>query len=193
MKRLLSIDFDYFLDTDIKTRDNKFPIGNDNPLEKNKKEWDKSYEEYPELYNIGLLENEFTYIKNLVKNLKYKKYLISDSHEDISKFFDELKESKEVEVINIDFHHDFFITGGDKLDCGNWVRFLMDINPNINFTWIRREDSDVNTFFGEFPYKHLTDIKEVKGNFDYIFICFSSAWSPPHLIDRYKELTDIII
>ena len=123
-----------------------------------------------------------------LKNLKCGKVLISDSHRKIKKLFGEIKPNEDLDLVHIDFHHDMYITGGDKLDCGNWLRFLIDIKPNANITWIRREDSDTDSLFGEFPYHHTTDISKVQGEFDFIFICFSSPWTPPHLYNDFLEI-----
>ena len=103
-------------------------------------------------------------------------------------FFDNIKDDEDLELINIDFHHDMYVTGGDTLDCGNWLRFLADIKPNAKITWVRREDSQVESLGGSFPYYHTTDITEVQGEFDYIFLCFSSPWTPPHLMAKFAKM-----
>ena len=103
-----------------------------------------------------------------------------------------LSPDEEVELINVDFHHDMYITGGDNLDCGNWLRFFKDLYPDANITWVRREDSDIESLEGDFPYKHTTDISVVKGDFDLVFLCFSSPWTPPHLKTYFNKMSRCI-
>ena len=186
--RILSIDFDYFVDTDLETRSFYFPDGNDNlPHELNLFIWNNCYSFKEELRSIGVIK-DYDYMCELLKNLKPRKTLIADSHREIEKFFDDVRSSDKVELVHIDFHHDMFVTGGDKLDCGNWLRFFADIKPDAKITWVKREDSSRESMFGEFPYNETTDITEVKGDFDLVFLCLSTPWTPPHLYDKFKEM-----
>ena len=186
--RILSIDFDYFVDTSIETRNMFFPDGNDNlSATLNRFIWDRCYDFCKELKDIGVTK-EYDTMSNFLSTLKNGRLLVADSHKEIEKFFSEIKPDEELEIINIDFHHDMFVTGGNNLDCGNWLRFLVDLKPDAKITWIRREDSDTDSFFGEFPYHHTTDISEVQGEFDLVFLCFSSPWTPPHLYDKFVDM-----
>lgn len=185
--RILSIDFDYFIDTDMETRIMCFPDGNDNLTSTlTKFIWDRIYE-FHNIKDIGVIP-DYDIMCKFLENLKGGKVLFADSHREIEKFFSEIKPDEELEIINIDFHHDMYITGGDKLDCGNWLRFLLDLKPDADVKWVRREDSDVESLSGVFPYYHTTDISEVQGEFDLIFICFSSPWTPPHLFNKYIDM-----
>ena len=188
--RILSIDFDYFVDTDIDTRLFYFPDGNDNLSDYlTSVIWDRCYDFNNSLKDIGVIE-DFNTICDFLSTQTPKKLLVADSHREIEKFFKDIKQDEELELINIDFHHDMFITGGNTLDCGNWLRFLVDLKPDAKITWIRREDSDTDSLLGEFPYHDSTDISEVQGNFDLIFICFSSPWTPPHLHKKFEEMIE---
>lgn len=190
--RILSIDFDYFVDADIITRYMYFPDGNDNlPLEMNRLIWDNCYNFRKELKDIGVID-DYNTMCNFLSTLKTGRFLYADSHRQIERFFSEIRPDEELELINIDFHHDMFVTGGSKLDCGNWLRFLVDLKPDAKITWVRREDSDTSSFFGEFPYHHTTDISEVQGEFDLVFLCFSSPWSPPHLYDKFMKMVETV-
>ena len=190
--RILSIDFDYFVDTSIETRNMFFPDGNDNlSVTLNRFIWDRCYDFCKELKDIGVTK-EFNTICNFLSTQTPKKLLVADSHREIEKFFKDIKQDEELELTNIDFHHDMFVTGGNKLDCGNWLRFFADIKPDAKITWVRREDSDTDSFFGEFPYHHTTDISEIQGEFDLVFICFSSPWTPPHLYEKFLEMVSCI-
>ena len=190
--RILSIDFDYFVDTDMDTGLIYFPDGNDNlPVKMNRYIWNRRYDFKEELKNIGVIKDYDT-ICNFLSTQTPKKVLVADSHREMEKLFSDINPDEDLELINIDFHHDMFVTGGDKLDCGNWLRFLIDLKPDTKITWVRREDSDTDSLFGEFPYHHTTDISEVQGEFDLIFICFSSPWTPPHLYNKFEEMVKTI-
>ena len=186
--RILSIDFDYFIDATIEDRELYFPDGHDNlSPQMTKFLWDRCYSYYEDLKNIGVIEDFYTMCEFLSKMVGGK-VLLADSHKEIRYLFDSIQEEEDFEVINIDFHHDMYVTGGDTLDCGNWLRFLVDLKPDAKITWVRREDSQVESLSGTFPYYHTTDITEVQGEFDYIFLCFSSPWTPPHLMTKFTEM-----
>lgn len=191
--RILSIDFDYFIDTDMETRMTCFPDGHDD-LSSRMTDilWDSRYKFHENLKDIGLIE-DYNKMCSFLKKLKSGRVLFADSHKDIQHFFQAINHKEDLELINIDFHHDMYITGGDTLDCGNWLRFLIDLKPDTKVTWVRREDSDVESLSGTFPYYHTTDISEVKGEFDLIFICFSSPWTPPHLFQKYLVMCSNLV
>lgn len=157
-KRVLSIDFDYFLDTDLSTRNEKFPDGIDEiPLEELDKQWGHFYNTYPEIKDIGVTDKFYTVCRAL-KRMTRGVVVISNSHKDIwDNVFNLISPEDEIEVTNIDFHHDNYISGGNKVDCANWVRHLMNERPNTELTWIRRSDSEVSSLTGEFPYNHIED------------------------------------
>lgn len=186
-RRILSIDFDYFIDTDVDTRNDKFPDGMDvKPKDRLERDWKEFIHEYKEIKRIGVIDNYKTCCDFLCM-LQSGKVLISDTHKDIAKLFPLINPKSDLEVINIDFHHDNYISSINKVDCANWVRHLMYAFPNTEFTWIRREDSELNSLLGNFPYFHTRDFV-LEGEFDYIFICFSPEWTPPHLRAQYKNL-----
>lgn len=186
-RRILSIDFDYFIDTDIDTRNDLFPDGVDEkPKDELNKEWSEMYKHSAELVDIGVIDT-FETCCNILKNLRFGKVIVADSHKEIASIFPHLNPKDNLEVINIDFHHDNYISGGNNVDCANWVRHLMNKFPQTDFSWYRRFDSELISLEGVFPYKSTTDFV-IEGEFDYIFICFSPEWTPPHLYPKFKEL-----
>lgn len=186
-RRILSIDFDYFIDTDIDTRNDLFPDGVDEkPKDELNNEWSEMYKNSAEIVDIGVIDT-FETCCNILKNLRFGKVIIADSHKEIASIFPHLNPKDDLEVINIDFHHDNYISGGLTVDCANWVRHLMDRFPHTEFTWYRRFDSEMISLEGVFPYCSTTDFV-IEGEFDYIFICFSPEWTPPHLYPKFKEL-----
>lgn len=186
--RILSIDFDYFVDATMEERVMCFPDGNDNLSEQMTQYlWERRYSFHDNLKDIGVIK-DYDKMCEFFKDLNYGRVLFADSHREIQHLFSEIKSDEELELINVDFHHDMYITGGDNLDCGNWLRFLLDLKPNTKVTWVRREDSDLDSLSGEFPHYHTTDITEVQGDFDLVFVCFSSPWTPPHLFNDFLKM-----
>jgi len=186
--RILSIDFDYFIDTDMNTRVMCFPDGHDNfSPALTQFIWNSRYDFHDNIRDLGVIAN-YDKMCDFLKSRQAGKILIADSHREIAQFFDNVKPDEDLEIINIDFHHDMYITGGNTLDCGNWLRFLADLKPDADIKWVMREDSDTEALTGEFPYTTTTDIDEVQGEFDLIFICFSSPWTPPHLKPQFDEM-----
>ena len=190
--RILSIDFDYFINTDIDTRNNKFPDGVDEkPISTLEKEWKYMYDTYPEIKEIGVIDSFYSCLL-LLESLKEGKVIVSDSHKEISKLFQLIDLKEELEVIHIDFHHDNYVSGGNTIDCANWVRHLKDLKPDTDIKWYRREDSETVSLMGEYPYNSYTDLK-IKGEFDYIFLCFSPEWTPPHLRPYFNSYIKALI
>ena len=188
--RILSIDFDYFIRTGIETRNNKFPDGCDEvPFNKLKSMWESFYESYPEIKEIDVI-NEYYICHKKLFNLKKGKVLIADSHKQIARLFP-LIGDEHLEVIHIDFHHDNYISGGSKIDCANWVRHLKEMKPDTDITWIRRYDSETASLEGEYPYGSTLDF-DFEGEFDYIFLCFSPEWTPPHLRHLFYMLCNTV-
>lgn len=183
--RLLSIDFDYFLDTDVFVRNNHFPDGTD-LKEDCDREWERCYTLYPGIRDIGVTEPEYSRITDIIREHKGL-FFHADSHREIVGLFDLLEPGSE--VINIDFHHDNYISGGNTPDCANWVRFLKDRYPDCRIRWIKRSDSETASLTGDFPYE-MSDECRIEGSFDIIFLCFSPEWSPPHLRPAYEVMAE---
>lgn len=197
MVGILSVDFDYFIDCSSEERDLYFPSGNDEvPKDELDLIWKERYERYPNLIDLGVI-NDYYVFKNylLLSNVPNWNIYVSDSHKYIKKVIDKIPKKLPLMIVNIDFHHDYYhyYRGNDKLNCGNWLRRVVEERPNIKVIWIRREDSQTISLEGEFPFEHTTDIKIIfKEDFDYIFICRSPEWSPPHLRGRFNELVSSV-
>ena len=194
MVGILSIDFDYFLDVSSEERDIFFPQGSDEiPKEQKTAMWKDRYKRYPELKEIGVI-NEYYLLKNYLMTLNLHKYNFykSDTHKDIRKLIHKIPRDLQLYIVNIDFHHDYYhyYRGEDNYNCGNWLRRLVEERPDTKVKWVRREDSQLCSLEGMFPFEHTTDIESIfNEKFDYVFICKSPEWSPPHLNDKHEELT----
>lgn len=193
--KILSIDFDYFIDTDIKTRNDKFPNGLDEaPEEFCKQMWNDAYENFPEIKTIGVHKHYYA-VCHYLRHPKYKlgkNVFIADSHKEIKNLIDTIPMNTPINMINIDFHHDYYhyFSGGNEYNCGNWARKLQEERPNARYLWIRRKDSDTRTIVGEVPCRHNTKLVSTLSYFDadYVFICNSPEWTPPHLLKHYLDM-----
>lgn len=190
---ILSIDFDYFIDVSAEERDLYFPKGSDEiPKEKLKIIWEERYSQHPRLRKIGVIQ-DYYFVQEFLTSLNIPKdrFYMADSHKSIRNLIAKIPHNLPLKIVNIDFHHDYyhFYSGGDAYNCGNWLRRLVEERPTTKVKWIRRKDSQIYSLEGEFPFEHVTDIRSLlKDKFDYLFICRSPEWSPPHLSGKYEEL-----
>ena len=199
---VLSIDWDYFIGCDCLTRLMKFPDGGNENLSPwlQTLVWNTRYNDLylhtkgaESLSSIPVFDPAYKDMCKFLRSSRRIRTYAAESHSMIYPLVEDLfNKYDEVEVWNLDFHHDMFVTGGNSLDCGNWLRFFADLKPDANITWVRREDSDTDSLFGEFPYHHTTHISEIQGEFDLVFLCFSSPWTPPHLYDKFVEMVNCV-
>lgn len=198
MVKVLSIDFDYFIDATSKDRDTYFPRGSDEtPRDKLRFMWKERYLRYPRLREVGLIDDYYK-LKMFLNlfDVSKDKFYKSDSHKDIKKVLVSIPWNEKIQLVNIDFHHDYyhFYTGDNPLNCGNWLRRLMEKRPDTKVLWIRREDSQTTCLEGEFPFNHTTEIESIFNmEFDYVFMCRSPEWSPPHLSKYFEELASALV
>ena len=168
VKKILSIDFDCFIDVPIKVRDTIFPDGEDDiPAPKLLELWNECYAEHPDMYDIGLLEENIRILTDKLNNSKFKAMYYADSHKKIWEIISSIPKEEEVFITNIDFHHDNYISGGNSVDCANWVRHLMN-RPKSYIEWIAREDSAISSLTGDFPYDISFNIEDVEEEYDYV-------------------------
>lgn len=209
MKRFLSIDYDYFIDASAEERSSLFPDGGNENLPATIRDyiWDSHYSD-SRLKEIGVIK-EFKDIKKMCRDL-YCQAMITDSHKHLFDFImQNTFEDEEFEVYNIDFHHDLYDyrTGSDRVNCGNWATILREERPNMTFLWVKRDDSDVAALgietVTEFPKVEIITFEELQSRygggafitnfFDFLFLCRSAMWSPPHLDKHFVKLVKTIL
>lgn len=177
--RVLSIDFDYYLDTTLEVRDEEFPPGGDNiPPQELKAEWQQSYQEYPQLRRLGLRHLPYAYHCHVLHAIHRGKAYVADSHGEIVELLKQIPRAETLELTHIDFHHDNYVSAGSKVDCANWVHHLqLHRDPeNTHVTWIRRLDSEMASLYGPFPYPNTTDY-HISSLYDYVFLCMITYFS----------------
>ncbi len=196
---ILSIDFDYFIDTDSRTRDAMFPYAEDADPQIVKKLWEKAYQQYPQLQSIGTIPAYDTFCEALPSLQKPGAIShTADSHKEIYPFIlshCSPETEKTFRLFHIDFHHDNYCMYGNTLTCANWLRHLARHFPcsTQNVIWIRRTDSETQSLEGDFPYAASTSLACVfQEQFDLIFLCLSPEWTPPHLLPQYKKMAALL-
>jgi len=199
--RVLSLDWDYFIDATADERGALFPDGgNENmPYGIQNIIWNSHYMSHnnPELIqlkNIGIKQGELTALYRLLKHNVvdgFTDVVIADSHRHaynaITEMADTLQPSV-IELYNVDFHHDCYFSHAEDrpVDCGNWVYKLIEkYGDDLIVGWIRQPDSDPWKD-GELWEMKLTDLSDRL--FDLVVLCRSGMWSPPHLDQHFISL-----
>lgn len=198
MVSILSIDFDYFIAATAQERELYFPPGADEIAgDKLQSMWEERYRLFPQLRGIGVTAQFFA-MKNFLalSRVGRDRLFTSDTHKSIKRLIDAVPKRQPVSIVNIDFHHDYyhFFRGGNYLNCGNWLRRVLEERPETRVKWIRREDSQIHSLEGEVPFEHTTELQSIFHRYyDLVFICRSPEWSPPHLSSRYQELVSSVL
>lgn len=201
---VLSIDWDYFIDATMAQRMELFPDGGNENLGMSLQNsiWSSRYMS-GELVKIGIDKKALNFLKSVLSLTSPDcPMMVVDSHRHAYEFIVQSMEEdcvKHLNLVNVDFHHDVYDIGDHgrceftdlDIDCGNWMRFLMnDYDSSADtFSWVNRTDSDscsipdwCNDRLRVIP---LRDIK--KYEWDAIFICRSGMWSPPHLDKEFNK------
>lgn len=194
--KILSIDFDYFQNVtkDILAWD--YPDGIDLGTCLSQIVWMTRYcDGSPSKERLESVTINQKLLKNVVGVLNQQNQdipiAIYQSHVEAYDFICDLMEGNfedELDLINIDFHHD--ITNSTEiLDCGNWISYIKMAYPKMNIKWLGRETSC--ECYGlnpkDFPIEVTLDAIQNQ-KFDAVFICRSDSWLPPHLDIYFHEL-----
>lgn len=214
---VLSIDFDFFQITTPEIICNCYPdTAMELPDKITKRLW-KEYYRIPmykdKLLTVTANEEKLKEIKDILQN----SYISSNgialkpiakickSHKEIYDFITKhynTKINSNITVTNIDMHPDVD-NGNDRLDCGNWIKFIIKKYPNTKIQWIANPIS-TKTYVNEELTTPLED-EIIKGSivnnfatikkqkFDLVFLCRSDIWLPPHLDKEFVKLARYIL
>lgn len=200
MKRFLSVDWDFFIDATDEQRLMMFPDGGNENLPTSIRDyiWDTHYR-HPELKDMKVT-SDYRYLLNICKTFKGEA-VVTDSHRWAFNFImDNTEPDEKFEVWNIDFHHDLynFTTRGDEVNCGNWATMLLKYRPNIKYRWVGCETSDASRgeYVSEAFMLTMDEFRmlfhNVPDDFQYLFMCRSAVWSPPHLDKKFVRAVKAI-
>lgn len=203
--RVLSIDFDFFQDTDAYTMVSNYPDGIDANTFLSTLIWTSHYAKRPKqndslLDDVTINEHLFNQIVRVIRNQQDHSVpvLACNSHVNIyheleSILSESIGDGEGICIDHIDFHHDFE-NGNETVDCGNWVSKILELFPNAQVRWFARElGIDIYKIEPEklTPFAfNLDAILDIQ--YDYIFLCRSDNWLPPHLDKWFDDLLEEI-
>ena len=201
MKRFLSVDWDFFVDANSTQRILMFPDGGNENLPDSLRNyiWDSRYAN-PELEKIKVT-SDYKYLLNICKTFRGEA-IVADSHKWMYDFVIKNTEyNEEFEVYNIDFHHDLynFQTRFEEVNCGNWATLLRRDRPKMKYKWVKCDTSDVIAGGKKVDAEMMTMTVfrllfhgGIAEEFDYLFMCRSAMWSPPHLDPKFVRAVKAI-
>lgn len=207
-KIFISLDWDYMFSVPTSVRDRFFP---------NENNWDKSVEDKEIIWNY-LLSNALTR-KVCNKHVKFRHEVFS-SFTRMLNFIDfkavdiveehdylyycvlnSMQDCDEVTILNLDFHHDYYLFDGKSVRPNNWLSALDSVfdvtDIKFNKVWIGSKYSEYRTLLGDvkdfgIQTEFTDELKEKILNSEdevefHLFICRSRLWSPP-MYNYYFEL-----
>jgi hypothetical protein len=202
MESVLSIDFDYFQDITDSETFSSYPDGIDLPTEISSLVWASKYatkRDKEKIMSVNILQNELDILKEILLSQNSEtKIMVRNSHLDIYYWIHKLiSTDQKFSLRNIDMHHDLF-NGNRFVDCGNWVEHIFDDygRNNVNFKWISNPISLDMYGFKQNELKGLsinTSLRDIcSEKYDYIFMCRSDNWFPPHLDEHFWDIIKIM-
>lgn len=185
MYKILSIDWDYFIDATIEERIRLFPDGNDYNSVLESVIWQTHYHT-DDVKNIGINKKSYSFFSSLVMQQYFKAACLCNQHRQCYNFVTQilgLNKNAEIEIVNVDFHHDVYDSALGNVNSGNWLYYLMQEYKHMRVKWVKCKTSDR----GNAKVK-LTTCAEttLKPDFDALFVCRSGLYAPPHL-DKYLQ------
>jgi len=199
--RILSIDMDFFQDVDAVTMTECYPDGHDFSGSLATLIWSFHYSdpyERDKLLGVKCPEIMLSKLKGILQNQDSDvPVVIAQSHLDIYTFIHSESAShncENIDITNIDMHHDMFTDNLDVVDCGNWIHAIRD-EFSSTITWISNpiSKSIMDCESAECIQVIENDFESILNKqFDAIFLCRSDIWYPPHLDSKFDELVSVI-
>lgn len=194
--RILSIDFDYFQTVSEETVKYNYPDGHDLPPVVSASCWSGHYgdKDYP-VEDVTINQTELSLLKDLLKDQKrVKEVMITLSHVSVYDFIASvMKEGEVLKLTNLDMHHDMF-NNNKEVDCGNWVSHITEQYPT-ELKWVVNPISESLYGLNDNRFKPLLlhSVADLKSSqYDYVFLCRSDQWLPPHLDKDFTDLSRFI-
>jgi len=184
LKRFLSVDFDYFPACSARQRGALIPrCGEEDDDARVLAAWHEAYALHPdELPAIGVIP---AYYRFLGLFADYRgEAAAAESHAQLVPYILEHTKSGEVfELRNVDFHHDRYClrAPGSRYSCANWAAEIELDRPGMRYLWTAREDSETALLGGGCVQPVADGFSVLTQAYDFIFLCRSGIWSPPHL------------
>ena len=199
MKRtLISIDLDYFFSCDEYARYIHHNLSSEDSW-KSIYAIEHLFESKLEI-DDRLVDNIIDILKgcNINDNVKIETF---DEHDMMLTFLEECKEEK-LNVINIDFHHDFSYNGDDsELNIENWVKLGFKKGIINNYVWLCRAMSEPVNFFPTVSLKTINPVFDKERAVDemkdidvcYIMFSISKHFTPSKYHEKILETINKIL
>jgi hypothetical protein len=190
--RVLSVDWDYFIDADAELRGRTFPDGGVYVNDIEEFIWSQYYAN--DKTKVDLTRITSANVNDLTRWLTrfgscIKLACVCNAHEYCYNFVkNHLGANEPLELINVDFHHDIYQNSLSKLNSGNWLYFLMQERPDGKYGWVSRKTSQLSENGSLVKIKRVNLQAALSVPYDYFFLCKSGLWSPPHLDVEFAEL-----
>jgi hypothetical protein len=190
---VLSIDFDIIMGPSIEYYNHMVP----------NRTWKDIDKENPMLINPKADLAHYTYLLCLLNKVVNENIPIYVAYNH-KKILDFLKNDTNINLINIDHHHDFSYNPEgiiEQPNCANWVRILFENQQLNSCLWAKNSNSQLpldiviekfkecNYAFEDF---NLLKDKILNIHFDKIFICLSPEWVPPYYYTLFYGLLDLL-
>lgn len=189
MNKLLTIDWDYFIDVSLKDRTDTFPPVTNGELSycPDNSLWDNVS------CKMKLFRRDFERLLSSIYLCgTFNRAFVSENHGEVYNVFKECGGFSE--IVNIDFHHDLYI-GSSRLCCDNWCTLLKK-DYDFNYYWVKRPDSVTTTFGEEVDALYISFNSVLRlietGYFDTIHLCRSDLYSPPAFDKEFEKLKNLI-
>ena len=199
--KILSIDFDIIMYPCIRLY-NAEVGGDDNPtLAWERIEYTRDIAQHLN-YDAKILNNILTLMMKNAQNGAI--FVPIQEHQEIVTYLEKtvgIEKNKDLQVTNIDFHHDIIYHDGDIVNtkyfgqstCANWAGYLLMNDYANSVNWIKAPNSEVLSpmlanlvDMTKITISPSHSIAELPYDYDYIFFCLSPQWVPykfHHLYD----------
>ena len=201
MKRLLSVDWDFFPEVTQETLTG-YPGGRELSTEESITAWRACYARDSSLTCVRINTGELQALRDVLGGQDRSIPVVAaQSHVGAyGLVLDCLADGELAEIVNLDFHHDL-ANENPGLDCGNWVgRLILSGRTSGKLlSWVHNPASF--PMYGirtkakdEFSATmHMIDggtsMRALAGQqFDMVFLARSDAWTPPHLDGEFAAL-----
>lgn len=193
--QILTIDWDFFISVDTKTRNDLYPNNTLGTLDSTP---DNSLWDSVDLSTTDFFSDDYSKICSALKLAKFNfdTAFLSENHGEMYRIAHKLGVENISKITNIDFHHDLYVGCSHEPCCDNWGTLLLEENPNIKIDWLCRPDSNKYSF-GNPVNAHQIGLREVLydieyGKFDYVHLCRSDLYSPPKYDKKFYEMWKLI-
>lgn len=194
--KILSIDYDYFIDATEDQIRSCFPDPIDVHPTISTNIWNLHYlTQGDEIKSIGLRSSEYRKLMSkLQSDITAGLCTFSYTHEDILQGIEYLAQYRKFDKVivnHIDSHPDTGKITCGGLHCGNWVTYLKSMIKEVEVNWISNEIvyemQIINTKLLSSIKFGIDDLTPIL-HYDLIFLCRSDQWVPPHLDQQFTDM-----